>query len=85
LGNVVEENISERVPAYTTVKKYQLWKQSGLSKKDENNLLSHATSPVLLRVKEDKIKLENAKSKVMIIAIQHTYTVYCGKEFSSLC
>jgi hypothetical protein len=65
-------------------KKYQLQKQSGLSKKDWNIFLSLAASAVVRCVKEVKIKLEQAKSKVMMSAIQDTYRIYCGKEFSGL-
>jgi hypothetical protein len=56
----------------TFSKKYKLQKQRGLSKKDWNILLSHAASAIARCVKEDKIKLEQAKSKVMMNTIQDT-------------
>jgi hypothetical protein len=66
----------------TFSKKYQLQKQSWLSKKEWSNFLSHAASVVVRCVKEDKIKLGDAKSKVMS-AIHNTYKVYYGKRFSN--
>jgi hypothetical protein len=66
----------------TYSKKHQLQKQSGLSKKQWSALLSHAASAVARCVKEGKIKLENAKSKIMMDAIHDMYKVYYKKQFS---
>jgi hypothetical protein len=60
----------------TFSRKYQLQKQSWLSKKEWSNLLSHAASTFARCVKEGKIKLEAAKSQIMMAAIHDTYKVY---------
>jgi hypothetical protein len=66
----------------TFSKKYQLQKQSGLTKKEWSALISHAASAVARCVKEKKIKLEAAKSGVMQAAIHDTYKVYYKKQFT---
>jgi hypothetical protein len=54
-----------------------------LSKKDWNILLNHGASAVAWCVKEEKIKLESAKNKVMLNANQDTFSIYCEREFNS--
>jgi hypothetical protein len=66
----------------TFSKQHQLQKQSGLTKKQWSALLSHAASAVARCVKEKKISLENAKSKVMIAAIHDMYKVYYKNQFT---
>jgi hypothetical protein len=66
----------------TFSKQHQLQKQSGLTKKQLSALLSHAASAVARYIKEKKISLENAKSKVIMAAIHDTYKVYYKKQFS---
>jgi hypothetical protein len=66
----------------TFSKKYQLQKQSGLTKKQWSALLSHVASVIARCVKEGKTKLENGNSKVMISAIHDMYKLYYKKQFS---
>jgi hypothetical protein len=66
----------------TFSKKYQLQKQSGLSKKQWSALLSHAVSAVAHCVKEKKIKLENTKNPIIMAAIHDTFKVYYKRQFA---
>jgi hypothetical protein len=92
MGDGLEEKIPERVPAYSTAnlqkvdddlfKPAPITKAEGETKKHWSALLSHAASAVARCVKEKKISLESAKSKVMMAAIHDMYKVYHGKRFS---
>jgi hypothetical protein len=66
----------------TYAKQHQLQKQSGLTKKQWSALLTHAPSAVAHCVKEKNIKLESAKSAIMMAAIHDTYKVYYNKLFA---
>jgi hypothetical protein len=66
----------------TYSKQHQLQKQSGLTKKEWSALLSQWASAVAHCVKEKKIKLEAAKSQIMMAAIHDTYKVYYNKRFA---
>jgi hypothetical protein len=66
----------------TYSKQHQLQKQSGLTKKQWSAVLCHAASAVARHVKEKKIKLEGAKSPIMMAAIHDTYKVYYKRQFS---
>jgi hypothetical protein len=66
----------------TYAKQHQLQKQSELTKKQWSALLSYAASAVAHCVKEKKIKLESAKSAIMMSAIHDTYKVYYNKRFA---
>jgi hypothetical protein len=59
-------------------KMHQLQQQSGLTKKEWNNVLNHAASAVSQCVKENKLSIEEAKSEVSIAAIQDTLGIYHG-------
>jgi hypothetical protein len=51
---------------------HQLQQQSGLTKKEWNDVLNHAASAISQCVKENKLSLDKAKSDKSIRAIQDT-------------
>jgi hypothetical protein len=60
------------------LKSHKLQAQSGLSKKEWNDVLNHAASAVSQCVKENKLTIEQAKREVSLAAIQDTLGVYHG-------
>jgi hypothetical protein len=59
-------------------KMHQLQQQSGLTKKEWNNVLNHAASAISQCVKENKLSIEEAKRGVGVAAIQDMLGIYHG-------
>jgi hypothetical protein len=65
-------------------KMHQLQQQSGLSKKQWNDVLNHAASAVSQCVKENKLTVDDAKREVSVAAIQDMLGIYHGKVLQGL-
>jgi hypothetical protein len=65
-------------------KMHQLQAQSGMTKKEWNDVLNHAASAIAQCVKENKLSLDEAKSDKSISAIQDTLEIYHGVQLSGL-
>jgi hypothetical protein len=68
----------------TFSKMHQLQKQSGLSKKEWNDVLNHAESALSQCVKENKLSLDEAKREVSVASIQDTLGIYHNIQLTGL-